>query len=366
MIGFIFLVYSVVLGWLILAKRGNEGNKLNNYKEPISLVVAYRNERDNLTRLINSIEDQLIDKSNLELILVNDHSTDGSLQLIQQLIRKSKLTIKLFNLESNEGKKAAISLGVSNAISDVIICTDADCEPNLKWIKTMVLPFENKEIKMVLGAVKLNGPKGWFHELQEVEFSTLMAMTLLMCRRKRAIMSNGANYAFRKSAFEESDAYAGNWSVNTGDDVFLLHSFKRKFGNKSIAFSESKESVITTKTKENCSSFFEQRIRWASKSKNYRDYDTLKIGAVIFSANLAILVVAIGAAIQLYSIQFFIGCFLFKWVLDLLFLQRLTPHLRPKLIVKWTFLLSIFYPFYSVGIALLSLFYKPQWKGRKI
>jgi glycosyltransferase involved in cell wall biosynthesis len=366
MIGFIFLMYSVVLGWLIVARRGSEANKLNNYTEPVSVVIAYRNERENLTRLVEAIEAQSMAKSDLELILVNDHSTDGSLQYIQKLIVRSKLTIKLCNLESTQGKKAAISLGISNAISDLIICTDADCEPNLNWIKTMIGPFEKKEIKMVLGAVKLNGPKGWFHELQKVEFSTLMAMTLLMCRRKRAIMSNGANYAFRKSAFEESGAYTGNWSVNTGDDVFLLHSFKRKFGNKSIAFSEGRESVITTKTKENSSSFFDQRIRWASKSKNYRDYDTLKIGAVIFSANLAILVVAIGTAIQLYSIQFFSGCFLFKWVLDLLFLQRLTPHLRPKLIVKWTFLLSIFYPFYSVGIALLSLFYKPQWKGRKI
>jgi len=70
--------------------------------------------------------------------------------------------------------------------------------------------------------------------------------------------------------------------------------------------------------------------------------------------------------LQLYSLKFLIGCFMFKWVLDLLLVQQLPFFLRPLSMVKWTFILSILYPLYSVGIALLSLFYRPQWKGRKI
>ncbi len=366
MIGFIFLIYAIMIGWLILSKQSQQESTARDYLESVSVVIAYRNEQNNLAQLIKGINEQTIDKSNFELILVNDHSTDGSFELIQNLITTSQLTIRHFNLDGTEGKKAAISFGVKHANNNLIICTDADCEFEPGWIETMIQQFSSKAIKMVLGPVKLTGSKGWSQKLQEVEFSVLIAMTLLTCRRNRAIMSNGANYAFRKAAFKQSNAYTDNFDVNTGDDVFLLHSFKREFGKDCIAFSMKKDSVVSTKTKDNYSSFVEQRIRWASKSKSFKDRDTVKIGSVIFLANLAILVVFVGVIFQQFSLQFFLGCFLFKWVLDLLLLQQLPLFLRPNSIVKWAFLLSILYPFYSVGIALVSLFYRPQWKGRKI
>mgnify|MGYP003649352523 CR=1 FL=1 len=366
MIGFIFLLYAIIVGWLILAKKPMQEDVVSNHWEPVSIIIAYRNEIDNLEGLIKGIENQSIINKRWEVILVNDHSTDGSFEFVQQLVKDSKLIVQHINLTDGEGKKAAISLGVKCAQYELIVCTDADCKFHFNWLETMIQPFVKPGVKMVLGAVRLIGSKGWFQKLQEIEFSSLMAMTILTCRRKRAIMSNGANYAFRKTAFNESDAYSSNSTVNTGDDVFLLHSFKRKFGKSCILFLEKENSVVNTATKNSFSSFFEQRIRWASKSKSYKDLDTLKIGVIIFLANLSVLWIFLGSILQLYSLQFFLGCFLFKWLLDLLLIQQLPLFIRPKAIVKWTFLLSILYPFYSVGIALLSLFHRPQWKGRKI
>ncbi|MDB9963813.1 glycosyltransferase [Vicingaceae bacterium] len=366
MIGFIFLMYAIMTGWLVLAKKFEQEDDLSAEIEPVSLIIVYRNEKYNLERLIKGIESQSVDKAKLEIILVNDNSTDGGSILIQELTKYSSLAIRHVNLEGEFGKKAGISLGVQQASSGLVLCTDADCELPPNWVNTMIQPFGKKEVKMVLGAVRLSGSKSWFQTLQKVEFSTLMAITLVTCRRKRAILSNGANYSFRKAAFEESGAYANNLIVNTGDDVFFLHGLKKKFGKSCIVFSERESSVVTTPAKASYASFFEQRIRWASKSKNYKDIDTLKIGSIIFATNLSILWVFVGTLMKLYSLKFFIGCFLFKWVLDLLLVQQLPLFLRPKSIVKGTFILSILYPFYSVGIALLSLFYRPQWKGRKI
>tara|TARA_B110000046_G_scaffold48630_1_gene53946 strand:+ start:65633 stop:66733 length:1101 start_codon:yes stop_codon:yes gene_type:complete len=366
MIGFIFLVYGVMTGWLILAKKTKQPDVISDQLEPLSLIIAYRNERHNLEKLIKGIESQLIDLAKLELVLVNDHSSDGSFELVEQLLQNLSLATRHVNLEGGEGKKAAITLGVQQASYDLILCTDADCKLPTNWINTMIQPFVKKEVKMVLGAVRLRGSKGWGQKLQEIEFSALMAMTILTCRRESAVMSNGANYAFRKTSFNKSNAYANNSTINTGDDIFLLHSVKRNFGKSCIVFSENESSVVSTQIKESFSSFFQQRIRWASKSKSFKDPDTLKIGAIVFLANLAVIWALVGAILQLHSLQFFLGCFLFKWVLDLLLIQQLPLYLRPDYFVKWTFILSILYPFYSVGIALVSLFYRPQWKGRKI
>jgi len=366
MIGFILLGYAVLIGWLVLSKQPPRETTARDNTESVSVVIAYRNEVGNLPQLIKEIGAQSIAKSDFELILVNDHSNDGSSEVVKKAIERSELAIRHFDLKEKQGKKAAITLGVMKAKFDIILCTDADCGLNPRWMETMLQSFENKETKMVLAAVQLTGSKGWFQKLQAVEFSSLMAITLLTTRRNRPIISNGANYAFRKTAFEISEAYVGNSAINTGDDVFLLHSFKRKFGKECVVFSEKENSVVRTKVKKTYSSFLNQRIRWASKSKSYKDFDTVKMGGIIFLANLAVLGVFVGALFQYFSLEFFLGCFLFKWILDLLLLQQLPLFLRPKSIVKGTFLLSMLYPFYSVGIALLSLFHRPQWKGRKI
>jgi hypothetical protein len=80
---------------------------------------------------------------------------------------------------------------------------------------------------------------------------------------------------------------------------------------------------------------------------------------------VAVLVAFVGFLLQYNSFSFFVGVFCFKWILDLILVQQVPHWLRGNSIVKWSFILSIFYPGYSVGIALLSLFLSPQWKGRK-
>ena len=72
MIGFIFLLYAIMMGWLILAKKPEREVAINAAQEPVSLIVVYRNEKNNLERLIKGVESLSIDKAKLELILVND------------------------------------------------------------------------------------------------------------------------------------------------------------------------------------------------------------------------------------------------------------------------------------------------------
>ena len=52
MIGFIFLLYAIMMGWLILAKKPEREVEINAAHEPVSLIVVYRNEKNNLERLI--------------------------------------------------------------------------------------------------------------------------------------------------------------------------------------------------------------------------------------------------------------------------------------------------------------------------
>lgn len=366
MIGFIFLLYFVFTIWLLLSRPVKLLKSAEVPTLTVSIVIAYRNEAKNLPKLIDSIKNQVYPATNIEVLMINDHSEDSGYDLVNELTKDVDCKMVHQSLNQEKGKKAALSLGISLANNDIILCTDADCDLNPNWVITMLEPFNLEKIKMVLGSVKLTGTVAWFHKIQSVEFSSLMAITMLTCRRNRPIIANGANIAFRKTNFNNTTRYLLNKDVNTGDDVFLLHEFKRAFGKGSVHFVEDENALVTTEVKQTGRSFLKQRIRWASKSKRYSDYDTLKIGVVLILVNLAMLWCFIGTIMGLYSVGFFIGCFSFKWLLDLLIVQRLPSFIRPKSIVKMTLLLSIFYPLYSVGIALVSLFYRPEWKGRKI
>ena len=365
MIGFILLVYAVFIVWMILGKV-KPTNKLSEKMHSVSIVIPYRNEENNVMQLLTLLARQKYASENLELILVNDHSTDKGFTLIDSEIDKLPFKVHHLSLGIEYGKKAAVKVGVETAKNDVIICTDADCAMGENWIFEMQSVFEGEKVQMALGPVMLHSKKPtWFQKLQTFEFASIMAVTRYTADRKRPILSNGANIAFRRELFFASANYEGNEDVASGDDIFLLHAFKRKFGNEGIRFVANEEALVQTEAISDFRSFFKQRIRWAAKSKKYKDYDTIKFGLVISLANVAVLVAFVGFLLQHNSFSFFVGVFCFKWILDLILVQQVPHWLRGNSIVKWSFILSIFYPVYSVGIALLSLFLSPQWKGRK-
>lgn len=366
MIGFIMLIYAIFIAWLILGKKTLRENS-DNAELSVSVIVPYRNEQNNLKQLLEGLSKQNYNQDKLEIILVNDHSTDDSYEIAENALVDFPFQCKHLSQTKNSGKKSAIKLGIKNSEHEIILCTDADCTMEENWVKQMQTAFHSEQVHMALGPLLLESDgTSWFQKLQAFEFSALMALTWHTTRRSKPILSNGANVAFRKELFASSKGYEGNQELASGDDIFLLHAFKREFGRKGIVFVADEKALVKTKSTSGLKPFINQRIRWASKSKKYKDYDTIIFGLVITAANLAILTAFVGFLFQLNSLSYLLGAFCFKWILDLLLVQQLPHWLRVNSIVKWSFILSLFYPSYSVGIALLSLFYRPEWKGRKI
>ncbi|MBL4708329.1 MAG: glycosyltransferase [Flavobacteriales bacterium] len=365
MVAFIFFLYVCFIVWLIWGlskkKSGTEATVLPY----VSVVIAFRNESINLVRIFDCLEKQKFPMERFEIIFVNDHSSDNGEFLLKERILLSNLNSRIVALTDRTGKKSAIELGLTEANNDIIVTVDADCRMNQYWLAAMTKRFKSEEVSMVLGPIILEGKQGVFDHIQVTEFSTLMGMTMATANNGRPILSNGANCAFRRREFLENNPYSENRKVETGDDIFLLHSLK-KAARTEIEFCNELDALVKTSTKTTLSSFLSQRLRWASKTKNYKDIDTLWMGALLFAINLSVLIVFINMLLRNIPFEKLGLIFLFKWILDLLFLQRVPIWLRPDKIIFSSFFLSIVYPFYSVGIALLSLFYKPNWKGRKI
>src|SRR5690606_24227043 len=121
-----------------------------------------------------------------------------------------------------------------------------------------------------------------------------------------------------------------------------------------------------TSAPKNLKDFILQRIRWASKSKYYQDGFTKLVGLLIFLGNTNLVLGLVLFVSSLMSIKLLIAYFVIKWIVDSLLIFSTKKWNNQHLNLLDTFLLSLFYPFYIISIALLSLLFKAEWKGRKL
>lgn len=175
----------------------------------------------------------------------------------------------------------------------------------------------------------------------------------------RPILCNGANLAFRKSAYQKACLQPGKEGPS-GDDVFLLHQIKKSGGK--IIFNKNFSATVSTLPCVNMKDFWHQRLRWASKSTKYFDQDILLAGWVIFSGNL--LYVLALACLVFYSK--FVGCSAFivfaKIVLDTFIV--FVYNRNKKINFGFVLLFSAIYPLYACLMAIASVTTKYQWKER--
>jgi cellulose synthase/poly-beta-1,6-N-acetylglucosamine synthase-like glycosyltransferase len=365
LISIIFIAYTILIGGLILGNfRLVHSEITNSPKTKVSIIIAFKDEERNLEKLLRCLMSQDYSSDLLELIFVNDHSIDNGEEKLKLLSKSSPFLVKNLNLDKGEGKKKAIDFGIESSNGEFIITTDADCFMNPKWVLSLVSEFESTKASFIAGPVGLTSNNSFVENVLQLEFSALIASTSGGFGTNRPIMCNGANLGFTRKVYDELKPYESNAKQASGDDVFFLHQVKKN--GLVMGFVNSRDALVSTKGSNRIIEFINQRIRWAGKSKAYRDIDTILVGLIVTLTNLVLLLSFFCFLIWELSFVNLSGLFLFKSILDIALIYSAKNWTLTKNIILNSLLLSFIYPFYSVGIALLSLAYKPKWKGRKI
>lgn len=354
--GFYFLLlFFLWMGWQRVIHLDNRTPARRIF---ISVVVAMRNEKRNLERLINSFSEQSYDPHDFEVILVDDHSTDGSLQDAEKQQRQLPLTLAL--LEGAYGKKAALTKGILLARGDVIATTDADCVVPPHWLEKINEGFQEKGTNMLIGGVMLRNGKSAFDKLQSVEFASVIGTGLALAALRKPTMCNGANLSFRKKIFNEVDGYVGNERIASGDDEFLMRKIAAKYSESIKVLSG--DPVLTT-SQTSWRDFIQQRLRWASKWKSNSSLFARLLAVFIFSVQLFWLVLLPLIAFNLSAV--WITLFILKILAELIFLTGVCHFLKVKFHLGAFVVLQFLYPFYVLYIGILSQVKDHEWKGRK-
>ncbi len=312
----------------------------------VSVVVACRDEQDNVPGLLTCIALQSYPENLFELIIVNDGSVDRTYDIVSDF--KAIKNIRILENEG-KGKKQALRTGISSAMGNLIITTDADCSMGREWIRTIAAYFEENRPDMIICPVQLDSLSGYFGKFQELEFLSLQGITAGCAIAGEATMCNGANLAFSREAYLKESGYLHD-EINSGDDIFLLH--RMKSSKSKILWLESAEAMVTTEGKGH---FLKQRSRWISKGRVYTDRATIVLGLATF------IIIALQLSSLLASLFFqvmlpvFLLTLILKSIPDFLILRNVCRRYGKMKLMRWFLPSQLVYPFYVSLVIIYTL-----------
>ena len=247
--------------------RHNEQSIISTDQPPVvSVVIAARNEGKNLPDLILDLVHQEYPLDQLEIIVVDDRSTDSTAKVLKEAAENYAVVnyIRVEELPTEmTPKKHALTLGIEMAKGDVILTTDADCRLGKLWVSSMAYSVVQQD-SISIGYSKVAG-ESFFERIQMLDFLGIITANAGAGGWGHFWSGTGQNLAYKKSDFEAIGGFEPVKDKISGDDMYLVQSIS-KFKNGIINIDMN--AFVTTAAMPTFSDFINQRIRWSSNSKD--------------------------------------------------------------------------------------------------
>ncbi len=273
---------QVIFHQLVFTKllSSDESLEMKNDIPSVSVIIAAKNESENLPALLKALKSQ--DHPKMEVIFVNDRSTDQTEQIIKSAMANQK-QLQLINISilpaGWTGKKHAIYKGIEVARNEVLLFTDADCIPKSKqWASLMATKFFGP-VEIVLGFSPYEKKDGWLNQF--IQFETLLTglQYLSLAKLGKPYMGVGRNWAIKRGAYDLT--YLKSMSHITGGDDDLMISHLATNTNTTIITTPS--SQTSSKPMMTWQQLLKQKTRHLSVGKYYHKKDRTLLGLFTLS-----------------------------------------------------------------------------------
>jgi len=375
----ILIVTAAFAAVIVFLRRGvyklpyvaeTDANFSGDDASTFSIIVAARNEAENLPACLRSLLSQNIPTDRYEIVVADDRSTDATAQILRDAAAAHSNLRVVTVTQTPPGtspKKHAVTTAIAASKNDIIAFTDADCVVPPTWLSAINDLFaKNANTSLVQGITTYSYPLGMnrlFWGLQSVDFLSHGIISAAAITAGLPINSNANNMAFRREAFKSAGGYGKDSNVILGDDDHLLQRvWARGMG---ITFMTDPAGAVETAPTPTVSALFEQRRRWGSVTVHYGARQIALLSAV-FAFYLTI---AATAVISVFSpavyLPIFLSLMLVKLTGELALMIPGTRLFHKEHLRKYILLASIIQLPVVLAAVVSGVFGRFDWKGQK-
>lgn len=349
------------------ALRSKESASSDAGAVTVSVVVPVRDGEGTIVPLLQDLYAQDHPRAGLEVIVVDDHSTDRTAARVRDMMPRWP-RLKLVSLTTTSGKKAAITEGVAHASGALVVLTDADARCGPQRIRRLAQRWAAHRPAILLAPVRTMADAGLLGLLQEEEQWALQAATAGSALVGSPVLANGANLAFGREDFGRVGGYRGD-ARPSGDDVYLLARM-RAAGLKA-AYVLHPEAAVTVQGEPTWGGWWAQRLRWAGKMRDARLKGAWPAAMVALAMPWMLVALTVRAMdLQVGEQALYTWCMvLAAWALWSVPVVRLVNAMKavygePPRSARSVLALLCFVV-YAPLVALVALVHRPRWKGRR-
>jgi cellulose synthase/poly-beta-1,6-N-acetylglucosamine synthase-like glycosyltransferase len=332
----------------------------------VSVIIPARNEAGRIGKCLDALSKQSYSATLTEIIVVNDFSTDETIaRVTEHVLKPIILDLSDYVSETlNSYKKKAIETGIRYSSGELIICTDADCFMGPDWIRILVTAHQNKNLQFIAAPVKIISNGSALAVFQILDFISLQGITGAAVSKNLYPMSNGANLAYTRKAYNAVGGFSGIDHIASGDDMLLMKKIQADFPGQS-GYLKDPLAIVCTGPSENIGTFLNQRIRWASKIAHYKHPATFFTLALVYLVNAFLLILFL--ACFFYGHWRWLLIFLaFKTISEYFFVSAVATFFQQQSLMKYFPLCQPFHILYTVVAGSFGSFGKYKWKNRTV
>ncbi len=338
---FLSTYFIIVLILTLLSKRSSiYEHPLQQEELPkVSIVVSAYNEEKNIATCIKSFENTDYPREKLQLIIVNDGSTDKTVETIRKIIDGTEII--LIDNKINKGKAACLNEGIKKATGMFVACMDADSEITPNTIRKTIPYFKDRKIAAVTVTVEVKDPKNLIEQIIDIEYLIGLSMSLKALSFFDTIhVTPGPFSIYRKSVLDEIGGFDPKNITEDLEIAFRIQKCKYRIENCASA-------KVRTVTPNTLKKLYAQRKRWYSGAL----ITMLQHNDIIFNRNLGFF----GYAIPYMFLLIFAGLALFVYGLVLV-IQNLFKFFSYYSLTNFNFLSHLKPSFDLLSFSSLTLF----------
>ncbi len=220
----------------------------------LSVIIPAHNEEDTIKQTADSVLRSSYPKNKLEVILVDDGSTDKTLEFMRACASRHRRTVKVIS-KKRGGKGSALNAGLAKARGELVATLDADSYVQPAALRQLTGFFRDGAVAAVTSVLKVARPQNLLQEMQRIEYLVTVFSRRLLSYINSVNVTPGPLSMFRAEVFKRVGGYDENNILEDQEIAMRIQA-------NDYRIESSSKAVVYTNTPSSFRALMRQRVRW--------------------------------------------------------------------------------------------------------